>query len=355
MVKEYGKISDAEKDFFKTVNSEFKIVEIESIEEYTEFSKNPKSKEKEIISEFEKKIENFKDNQKNKNIELRRKELELKQVWSDIFSTAKKVKKYYGNLKEEEQEKLDKLNLRKDNLKESIRELKERLMLLEVEIKESFNEKKYAEKKMIEDLKIIEKQCKNKIIMSKLKGAQGERKVIDTIKNKFSKEKGFHLVNAFDINLMGEAIRIDGKIRTENKIDHILICPKGIFVIETKYWKMVNDGWIKNVEKQVRAAKEVFSKIFDKEINQGLNFVILSVGKEIISNDENINSINLEDFEDFILSKTNCLTKDDLIVIMNKFLPYLGDSQISSFGKGALKFKNNIVKGKRFFGKLFKK
>ena len=353
MVKIYGDISDSEQDFFDAVNSRFKIIKINSIKEYSDFSKNPHKKKKEIIKEKKENIEN-KINEKRRT-ESRISELKngLKKTNYGIYQTTKMVKKYYGRLKEEKQLELESLRDKKKEISDKIERKKQKLRDFDVEIKKLYKERYEAEKLLKEDIKTLYALKEDINIKKKLQGAYGERQVIKTIKNDFEKEKDYHLINAFNIDLLGKSVRYDEKIQTENKIDHILICPKGIFVIETKYWKTTNEKYNQDVINQVKRTKIILSKTFPKEKN--FKFVILTVGKEIHSNISSIKSIPLEDFKSFVLEKETSLKKEDIVSILCKFLPYLNSNQINRFSKTSLKFQKGIIKGKRFIGKLFKK
>ena len=73
----------------------------------------------------------------------------------------------------------------------------------------------------------------NKDLLRYYKGALGEDTVISIIDKNF--DEWFVLINDFEFSL-SEPVRYHDSWIRNGQLDHVLICPKGVFAIETKSW-----------------------------------------------------------------------------------------------------------------------
>lgn len=80
-------------------------------------------------------------------------------------------------------------------------------------------------------------------LYSLIAGALGESKVIDTLKQL---PDDFHVLNDYSIEFYPPIYRKDpGERISSIQIDHLLICPAGVFILETKNW---SEASVKNLD-----------------------------------------------------------------------------------------------------------
>ena len=186
-------------------------------------------------------------------------------------------------------------------------------------------------------------------------GAWGEKKVIKTIENFYKKESSYYLINAFDIDVVSKALEFDEKILVENKIDHLLLCPKGIFVLETKSWKNFTEKGIEKCINQLRKSQTVIEKIFDEDFFTKVKYAIVTTKSPMeIPEPTEYYSVHLKDLQRFIDGLDEVLSKDDIQLHLDRLLPHLNKEHITGSTKAVIKMKTNVVKGKRFIKRIFK-
>ncbi len=83
----------------------------------------------------------------------------------------------------------------------------------------------------------------------------------------------------FDIR--GGAININDSTKLETQIDHIFVCSKGIFFIETKHWKIECTVDFKHrLIEQLEKIKRTISFIFKDKIDLEVIKILLVEQKE---------------------------------------------------------------------------
>lgn len=142
--------------------------------------------------------------------------------------------------------------------------------------------------------------------MSKIsRGAKGEKKVKDILHNKI---KEYH-------KILNDLTLVNNKSEMTHQIDHVLIHPHGVFVIETKnyYGKIISDThdsfWLKEIKgkverigdplKQNKSHTRIVKKYLPKEI-ETIPLVVFVKNNAPYIPDENI--INYKDLLLFISS-----------------------------------------------------
>lgn len=151
-------------------------------------------------------------------------------------------------------------------------------------------------------------------------GALGEQKVVKTLEN-LSDE--FFLINDFSISFSSAIYN-----RKENyyiksvQIDHILVAPSGIFLIETKNWseKSLENLSLRSPVQQIRRTSFVLFKMLNNEMsNYHLHLDRHHWGDKKISIKNLIVMTNSKPLEEFQYVKV--LTLNELIGYINYFKP----------------------------------
>jgi hypothetical protein len=352
-VKVYGR-SDAENELIQFLEGNFQEIKISSLDEYQEFSRYPEQFRKKMIDDCDAKIQ--KSNKKLKELKLYNNKIEneIEDKKSSIYRKIKTRKMVYGQLKYKIQEEIKDLKEKKDELEEKLKVTNNRIFNTEEDLKTLITRKKELAKNLDFDIKKLLELQEDFHFKNILKGAWGEKEVIELIKESFDGEKNYHLINAFNIDLLGKAINFNDKILTENKIDHVLLCPKGLYILETKAWNVVTEEAKKEVENQLNKSRKVFETLFDSKINENTNYVVVTTKKPIEVNGSSCRSVSLQEFTSFIKSSNHSLPKDDINLILEKLLPYLKENHVRKFDKGEIIIKANIAKGKKFVKGWFK-
>ena len=352
-VKVYGQ-SDAEQELIQYLEGNFQEIHISSLDEFAEFSKYPERFRKKKIDDCDVKIQNC----IKKGEELKKDqyeiENEIKSVNYGISRKIKTLKMVYGKLKDEIKDEISDLKIRKNQLEEDLRVTNNRIFNTEEDLKTLIQRKEEISQSLDCDIKRLSELQEDIQLKNILKGAWGEIEVIELIKESFNREKEYYLINALNISLLGKAITFNNKILTENKIDHILLCPKGLYIIETKAWNVVTEEAKHDVINQLNKSRNVFEAIFDSKINENTTYVIVTTKKPIEVNGSSCMSLSLQNFTDFVKSRDKSLFTDDIYLILEKLLPYLGEGHIGKFDKTGIIINAKIVKGKNFIKGLFK-
>jgi len=205
-------------------------------------------------------------------------------------------------------------------------------------------------KNMDSDVKLVKRLQKDYSIRNMMKGIWGEREVIKHLEKALNDLDNTHLINSFNFDSIAEAININDRTITENRIDHVLVCPKGCFIIETKAWSTVTEKGIKKVQHQLKKTDIAFNRIFGEEIDGSKTEIVLVCTKKPIAlpNESNFTSLKINELKDYILNTNNALSKDEITMILNTILPHLDEDHVSTPSKLFLKAKGLFVKSKRF-------
>ena len=352
-VKVYGQ-SDAEHELIQFLEGNFQEIKISSLDEYQEFSRYHERFKKKIIDDCDVKIQNFYEEVNQLKKDKNKIENEIQSINSSISHKIKTSKKVYGKLKYEIQKEINDLKGKKDAVEEKLKVKNNRIFNTNEDFKTLIRRKKELSKNLDCDIEKLLELQEDIHFKNILKGAWGEKEVIESIKESFDGEKDYHLINAFNIDLLGKAINFNDKILTENKIDHVLLCPKGLYILETKAWNVVTEEAKKKVINQLNKSRKVFETLFDSKINEYTNYVVVTTKKPIEVNGSSCRSISLQKFTSFIKSSNHSLPKDDINLILENLLPYLTENHVRKFDKREIIIKANIAKGKKFVKGWFK-
>ena len=320
MVKVYGKC-DSEKELLEVLKGKFKRIEIDSLENFNEFSNYPDKWKREIIEKDQEEINNVEDKIRKKESEKYSAKQEIPYLNNQISKKVNTIKKlrYKGKLKDKIQNEIDSLKNEKRWFEDKLLDLNHEIESLK-ENKKTLHKRKSENYMNIEnDIKRLYELKKDVSFLKKLKGAWGEKEVVAVIERSFKNESKYHLINAFDIDVMDRAISFKDKIQTKNKIDHILICPKGFFILETKAWKNYYDRGIQEINDQLEKSKQILYKVFDDEIKKVLKFVAVSTTRQIELNSEyDFYSVKLENLKSFIDKQDDIIEGGDINIILDK-------------------------------------
>ena len=359
MVKNYGE-SDAEKEFLKYLNGNMLEIESDSLEDYQNFQRYPQKRKIDITKTFDYEIKKSKEEQTrdyHKNESILK---DLKRINNQIFYKAKAVNnyKYNGELREKIRRELFSLRGSKRDLELDFESNKRKIISLKSEIQTSYSTKRSTLYNIDKDIRKLNDLNNDNRFKRYRQGAFGERKVISHILNIYEKDKRYHLINGFNLDLQGKAINIHDHTLEKNQIDHILVCPYGLFILETKAWKNYSDNMIEETIKQIERIEKVFQKIFSKKINQKfVNIFLVCTEKYIpIKEHKHFKSIKLENLQKEIENNKEIISKDEITLILNEFLPHLNSNHITKAGKTNIKIKALFSKTKKFIkSKLSKK
>ena len=314
-----GKI-DSEVKLITKLNIYFKGIKFNTIEDFQNLNLDEiRKKDLEII---DKKIEKIKKKNMVKNQKLNSLENELKRVMSMLKKKHKNTahqNKYFEKSK-------NKLRRKTLNLKQGLSKINLQIQLFLVERKKIID-------LYLANKKILKNVREDKEILYLLSAGIGEKIVKNFIEKKFSKEKEFYLINGFNLNLLGEGIYFESKTLSENRIDHLIVCDRGIFIIETKSWNTVIRNYVDNVLKQLKKSREVFEKVFEDDINNALDLILIYTKKQVFLPKDTFKSLNLNDFLDFVLEKDKILNKYQINKFMYKFSFYLDKSATNTYTK----------------------
>jgi hypothetical protein len=158
-------------------------------------------------------------------------------------------------------------------------------------------------------------------------GALGEQKVVKVLE---SLSDDFHLINDFTVSL---SPALYGRRKNEYiksvQIDHVLVAPSGVFLIETKNW---SDESLKNVDlrspvEQIKRSGFVIFKLVNNELsNKRLRLDTHHWGDKKISIRNIIVFTNSKPKEDFQYVKV--LTIKEIIGYINHFKPVFTSDEV---------------------------
>jgi cell division septum initiation protein DivIVA len=356
MVKIYGK-SDAETEFLNSVNGCFKQIQIENVQHFNDFKDHPDKYKKQIIDDFDKKINDLEHEISEIKAEIKKASNDEKEINSQISRKIKTLHKlsYPGPLKYKIEDEIEELKSEKEHALKFIDESESQIIDLQRKMDEEKTGKQKAVENIDKDIIKVRELIEEFEIRNMLNGAWGVIKVINAIKNSYTKESGYYLINAFDIDVVSKALDFEEKILVENKIDHLLLSPKGIFVLETKSWKNFTENGIYKCTNQLRKTQMVIEKIFDEEFFTNTKYVIVTTKSSMqLPENTGFYSVHLKDLQRFIDGFDEVLSKDDIQLQLDRLLPHLNKDHIKGSTKAVIKMKTNVVKGKRFIKRIFK-
>jgi hypothetical protein len=351
-VKVYGR-SDAELEFLNQVCPRFKEIGILSFEQFNDFSKNPNKYYKEILDAADSEIESIKE-------EIRKAQVERKNAFDRNkelgFKMSKKINvihHQWGTLKQKTQAEINDLKWRKNHNQSVIEDLGKKINQLYSDLDKKKDERTQKEENLRDDLDTLKEIKSEQKFLNLCKGAWGEQEVIKYVRDAFKDQDNFYLLNSFNLDVMNKAININDKIVVEDKIDHILICPRGFFALETKAWEGINDDELNRLINQLKRTKLVLNTIF-KDLTEKTEVILICTKKHLeLPREVGFTSLMLNELGDYLSKKETIFNGDNITEVLNMILPY--SSAEHSLPKYSLKAKGLFIKVKRFVkGKIYK-
>lgn len=341
----------------KKVLSENNIQDFKSVKELIDFLKYYEDIRIEIIKHFEKKIKEEYENLKLEILELENSLVNLRQATEDDLNkeiellenqlknlSINKSTNFFGNLKNQIQIKFleRKLKLKKENFATEVKNCLEPIVLKKDGKKSRFNFiEGYFDTAVnqiaVNELNSIDK--KHKIISentSFLYGAIGEQKVAKEL-SILSDE--YYLINDFCMDFNPP---IYNKKENDHifsiQVDHILIGPSGVYIIETKNWskKSLENNNLRSPVDQIKRTSFVLYLLLNKE--EG----ILNAhhwGKTKIPIKNLIVLINNKPKEDFQFVKI--LNLNELVSYVKYFPAQFTKEETEAITKHLLRLNNN--------------
>jgi len=352
MVKVLG-MSDAEKDFIGYMEGQFKEVAIDSFMDFQEFSRYPLKIKKLKIDEIENKIKTTLEDIKETRAKITSTYDKIRLTNYRIGKKVNTLKKVYGQLKTQIRTELNYLQNQKRTLEINLIQYKEDVCSYEI----SFNQLKDRKREVIHnldcDIEHLKELKKDYEVKNRLKGTWGEKEVIEHIKESFKDKKNWFLINSFNLDTLGKAIHFGEKTITENKIDHVFLGPKGLFILETKSWSTVTDEGVDKVENQLKKSKITFDKFFGDYIEINAVEPLLVCTEKHISLPENSEyvSIPLRKLSSYIDGKNDVFTNDEVFLIMNLLYPHLDNDHLGGISIKNIKFRGLLAKTKKYLKK----
>jgi len=346
-LKVYGQC-DAVKSLLGMLNPHFKRLKLEDFEEFRTFSSNPDAFIKTHIDTIVADLHDVKEHinsllldQKDINGRLNSLQPELKRKYGA-------VKKTYGPLKEKIQAEIDELHDDRNMLQDELAEVKNALSEAKQYEADAKNELASANKDYPKDIQTYSRLLKEKEVRFMLQGAWGEHKVSSRLAEHFGKKRDYHLINAFDIDLMGKGIQFKDHGLSESKFDHVLLCEKGLIVLETKAWKTVTETGRKNLLDQLAKAKRVAELVFPNLKKDQLTVLLVTTELDLpLPEESGVESVRLDALTTSIEARMNTFTADDVRILMNDFLPHLGEDHIGFVDKVGVKLGGLFSKAKK--------
>lgn len=345
MARIYG-ISDSELSFISLLNSNLKEIKVKSFEEYQNYKGNNKEERKIIEEDYDNKIKAKFESITQKYNEIKQLEYELRKVEWSLRKKENIVGRYWGKVKNDIKNQISSLRNKRYNLNSEISELKNEVVGDQTKKDLLIKEKRETLSNFDKDIKTIFQLENNEEFRNKRQGAVGENKLIDYIDTTFQNENTFNLFNGLNFDIIGGAININNSTKTETQIDHVLVCPKGVYFIETKFWKI--DGteeFRRKLLEQLEKIKRTIIHVFNNKINEE-NVKVLLVGTErkIALGGSNFISLRLDELKDYLLNQKEALTKSEIILILNEFSKHLPKDKFHSFPRYKIGINSWFIK-----------
>ncbi|WP_231424962.1 nuclease-related domain-containing protein [Pedobacter sp. Leaf250] len=170
-------------------------------------------------------------------------------------------------------------------------------------------------------------------------GALGEQKVVKTLE---ALSDEYYLINDFDITFFNAIYnKRDNEYIKSVQIDHILIGPSGIFIIETKNWseKSIENLNLRSPVDQIRRASLILFKFLNNDIgNFHLNLGKHHWGDKKISIKNVIVLINTRPQGEFQYVKV--VTLNELLSYVNYFKPVFSKDETQRIAEFLLKIND---------------
>ncbi|MEY4962917.1 MAG: hypothetical protein RLZZ323_236 [Bacteroidota bacterium] len=173
-------------------------------------------------------------------------------------------------------------------------------------------------------------------------GALGEQKVVKTLQ---SLSDEYFLINDFDVSF-SKAIynRQENDYIKSVQIDHILVGPSGIFLIETKNWseKSINSINLRSPVEQIKRTSFALFYLLNNGLSSKLRLNKHHWGTKKVSIKNLIVLINSKPNEEFQYVKI--LTVKELMNYINYFKPIYSSDETSKIAEKILEMNGNNIR-----------
>ena len=157
-------------------------------------------------------------------------------------------------------------------------------------------------------------------------GALGEQKVVKVLE---TLSDDYYLINDFAISFSSAIYyRRDNEYIKSIQIDHILVSPSGVFIIETKNWSeqsLENESLFSPVQQIKRTSFALFKLLNNQNSNLNLNLNYHHWGEKKVSIKNLIVLINTRPKEEFQYVKI--VTINELVGYINYFKPIFSNAE----------------------------
>jgi hypothetical protein len=355
MANVYG-MSDSELSCLVLINSGSKQIKINSLKEYEHYLQNYKEEKIKTQERLDNQIQDEKDTANKCFYEIKQKKYDLNGIEFKIKAMENKVRKYYGEWKINAQRELEELRGKRRKLISAISSLNENRVDSQTGRDRLISEKNKTLYDFDMDIDRLFKLAKDEKLRNKIKGAVGENKLIDHLAIKFKEDNQFYLINGLNFDVIGKAININNSTKTEVQVDHLIVCKKGVFLLETKHWKDITNDFKKSLIEQMEKIKRTSDYVFDKKIKKEvIKFLLIGTEKKVDIKNKYFVSLRLDELDDYLESQSDILNKADIIIILNEISKFLPTKKFKSYPKISLKTKSFFIKSYRIIKKCLTK
>jgi hypothetical protein len=224
----------------------------------------------------------------------------------------------------------------------SVKKHKEKLLQLKIQHKncpQIFQKNIQLAQKALEETQkncnsLIENKCRtikynvdlfqNVLSSSEFAGARAELELIESLR---TLPDNYYIIN--DVKLeIDKAIHFDGEWLTSAQIDHIVVAPSGIFVIEVKNWskKFMRDGDYFDPYQQVKRASYLCYKLIGEAYNLKTRSVIAHKGfVPEKPSDSHAKVLTIGEVKGYILWFKESIANDQVVKdVANQLINYYG-------------------------------
>jgi len=347
MAKVYG-VSDSEISFITFLNSHLKVIKIDSFEDYQNYHDNYREEKKIKEEDYDNQFRKNQETLSRCNNQIKQDEYDLRGVEWDIKKKKSIIGKYWGKIKEDIQSEINQLENKSRKLRNNISDSKNTIVETKTENDSLIIERKNYLLNFDKDVHKLFELERNEEFKKKRQGAVGENKLIGFISNGFEKDNNSYLINGINFDIRGGAININDSTKLETQIDHIFVCSKGIFFIETKHWKVecTNDFKHKLIE-QLEKIKRTISFIFKDKIDlEVIKVLLVGTEKKINLDGSDFISLRIDEIREFLLNQKDVLSNDEIKLTMNELSKYLPKEKFGDFPKFTLMMNSWFIKVK---------
>lgn len=353
MVVVYG-VADSELRLFKKLAGKFKVFEFNTISDFEDFRQNPDPFTNSIIGKSNDKLANY--NQKIVRCELKINELNdgIREADKEIEFRSNGLKKW-PNSKNIREQYYSAIN-RKQRYKSERTQEENKLIELKTNLKQVWEDNKTLSYDIKRDKEKADELANDFELRKLFKGYHGEVEVIEYIKKQFDEWPDVYLINSIDVNAMGKGFSSEKGFIQGISIDHLLVCRKGVFILETKNWKSYDETNFLKIIQQLQKLELVFRSEFNESIGKDkIKAVLLRCSDVDLVEKCPFDTVKLNEFKEYLTNESDKLSHDETIYVLNTILPFLNEQHINQSTKIKLKAHKTYIDTKNTVKSLFKK